>query len=543
MPISPNINDREFQKFDEDTGAVRVTLEGGSASDGAIVDGDDSGIKATVLDLTGSNPLAVAIVDTDGDQIASFGGGVQYTSGDADASPTGTVAMWDDAGTMRAVSAAKPLPVAATIDTSLVSTAAKQDTALTENQGHVMTDDAAFTVGTTKVTPIAGTYKSTRDSVDDNDGGALAMTAKRGLYVTLETPNGDSAMDDTNDALKVVSPTAANFLVTEANSGAIKTSVEIMDDWDESDRAKVNIIAGQAGITAGAGAVAANTPRMTLASDDPAVASLSVIDDWDETDRCKVNLIASQAGVDGGSGAVSAKTQRVILATDDPAVVSLSIMDDWDETDRCKVNLIASQAGITGGAGSVAANTPRVTHASDDPVTVSVQLIDDAIFADDAAFTVGTSKLMAVGFLADETATDSVDEGDIGIGRMTLDRKIHVVSEMESNSMRAGGVAVTPKFVAISASSSGNNTILAAVTSKKIRVLGYVLNANGTVNAKFQSGASGTDLTGLLYLVVNAGAVAPVTDRGWFETASNTLLNLNLSAAIAVGGHLVYIEV
>lgn len=60
--------------------------------------------------------------------------------------------------------------------------------------------------------------------------------------------------------------------------GAALTALQIMDDWDESDRAKVNLIAGQAGISAGAGAVAANTPRTTLASDDPAVALLGTID-------------------------------------------------------------------------------------------------------------------------------------------------------------------------------------------------------------------------------------------------------------------------
>lgn len=42
---------------------------------------------------------------------------------------------------------------------------------------------------------------------------------------------------------------------------------------------------------------------------------------------------------------------------------------------------------------------------------------------DDAAFTPGTNRVTPVGYLADETATDSVDEGDIGAGRITLDRK------------------------------------------------------------------------------------------------------------------------
>lgn len=47
-----------------------------------------------------------------------------------------------------------------------------------------------------------------------------------------------------------------------------------------------------------------------------AATSLAVIDDWDESDRAKVNPIVGQAGVSGGSGTVDASTQRVVLATD-----------------------------------------------------------------------------------------------------------------------------------------------------------------------------------------------------------------------------------
>jgi hypothetical protein len=81
------------------------------------------------------------------------------------------------------------------------------------------------------------------------------------------------------------------------------------------------------------------------------------------------------------------------------------------------------------------------------------------------------------------------------------------------------------------------------VSSKKIRVLAAQLISNGTVNAKWQTGAGGTDLTGLAYLVANAGYVLPFNPSGWFETAATTLLNLNLSAGVAVGGSLVYVEV
>lgn len=102
---------------------------------------------------------------------------------------------------------------------------------------------------------------------------------------------------------------------------------------------------------------------------------------------------------------------------------------------------------------------------------------------------------------------------------------------------------LTPKFAAISASSSGNNTLVAAVTSKKVRVVALALVGAGAVNAKFQSGAGGTDLTGLFYLTYGGGIVLPFNPVGYFETASNTLLNLNLSAATAVGGCLTYVEV
>lgn len=42
---------------------------------------------------------------------------------------------------------------------------------------------------------------------------------------------------------------------------------------------------------------------------------------------------------------------------------------------------------------------------------------------DDAAFTPGTTGVVCIGMQADETATDSVDEGDAGCPRITLDRK------------------------------------------------------------------------------------------------------------------------
>ena len=47
----------------------------------------------------------------------------------------------------------------------------------------------------------------------------------------------------------------------------------------------------------------------------------------------------------------------------------------------------------------------------------------DAEKVDDSAFAVGVDSVNVSGYLADETAPDSVNEGDVGAARMTLDRK------------------------------------------------------------------------------------------------------------------------
>lgn len=72
------------------TFAVQSTNQSGDNVIGRvkITDGTD---VADVLDLTNSNPIAVGIVDGNGDQITSFGGGTQYTEdAAAAANPVGT---------------------------------------------------------------------------------------------------------------------------------------------------------------------------------------------------------------------------------------------------------------------------------------------------------------------------------------------------------------------------------------------------------------------------------------------------------------------
>lgn len=118
-----------------------------------------------------------------------------------------------------------------------------------------------------------------------------------------------------------------------------------------------------------------------------------------------------------------------------------------------------------------------------------------------------------------------------------------IVGELETASMADAGASVTPKFAVIDVASSGDNTLVAAVLSKKIRVLAAFMIAAGSVTVRFESGAGGTAKTGQMNLIASSGFVLPFNPVGWFETASNTLLNLELSGAVSVDGCLVYIEV
>ena len=164
-----------------------------------------------------NDPIPVQLVDKRGKSIMDFsdipafmsgsstGGQAQYTEGDVKTTTVGTMMMWKSGSTVTAVATATPMPVA------IISGAGSGGTA--------MVDDAAFTVATTSFTPTGGTYRATRDSVDSGDGGAFAMTATRALFTAIETPNGDSAMNDTIDAVKVAIYDSAGSQISTFGGG------------------------------------------------------------------------------------------------------------------------------------------------------------------------------------------------------------------------------------------------------------------------------------------------------------------------------------
>lgn len=82
-------------------------------------------------------------------------------------------------------------------------------------------------------------------------------------------------------------------------------------------------------------------------------------------------------------------------------------------------SITVDNSALTELAGAINSSRLDVNIANND--------LNSSTLQDDAAFTPGTSYVTAIGFQADETTPDSVNEGDVGAPRMTLTRKPYAV--------------------------------------------------------------------------------------------------------------------
>lgn len=128
-----------------------------------------------------------------------------------------------------------------------------------------------------------------------------------------------------------------------------------------------------------------------------------------------------------------------------------------DENANSASNVIFIQ--IADDAGNVAGVTAGA-------LDVNGTFVPDTSYVDDGAFVIGTDKVNAQGFLADETATDSVDEGDIGLARMTLTRiQLATIDDGAGNRLTIDGSG----FI----TSNINGTVTVSATDLDIRDLAH----------------------------------------------------------------------
>lgn len=178
--------------------------------------------------------------------------------------------------------------------------------------------------------------------------------------------------------------------------------------------------------------------------------------------------------------------------------------------------------GLDIGAGNAGAETARVSISTDDvnlsAIKTAVEVIDNAISGTEMQVDVVTQP-------ARDNATDTI------------------TASLDSAAIMNDTTALTPKFAAINATTNGDNTIVAAVVGKKVRVLSYSIVADAAVGIAFEDGAGGTELSGQMAFAANGGITVPFSPVGHFETTANTLLNLETDAVANVRGHVCYVEV
>ncbi len=476
--------------------------------------------------------------------------------------------------------------------------------------GATVVDDAAFTPATTKVVMSGFEFDDTApDSVNEGDAGAARMSANRNIYTTLRDAAGNErgANINASNQLEVavgntVTVTAANLdvqsggadLATSAQAAAIQTAVEIIDNAISGSEMQVDVVAAlPAGTNAIGGITGAGTNGQIK---DDAFYGEDVTSGilmthgrlWDgaaydrqpgnSTDGMLVNLGANNdvtvtgvstaanqttvighldgvetllGTIDTDTGNIANSTSSIssniatmsgATVTDDaaftPAVTKVAMVGfEFDDTAPDSVNegdagaarmsanrniyttirdAAGNERGVNVNASNQLAIAGPVTNAGTFAVQVdgnaltALQLIDDTVFTDDAAFTPGTSKVSAIGLQADESSTDSVDEGDVGAPRMTLDRKQIVNVQPHT----AGGLSV------FNATSSDGATALTstaqAIKASAGQVYGwYIYNPNSSAQfVQFYNTASASVTVGttnpLFMLTIPATAAANV---------------------------------
>ncbi len=218
------------------------------------------------------------------------------------------------------------------------------------------------------------------------------------------------------------------------------------------------------------------------------------------TNRVDVNLAASGATVTvDGSGV----TQPV----------SGTVTANLSATDNAVLDAI--QAAVEG---TLTVGSHAVTNAGtfavqvDGSALTALQLIDDPVFADDAAFTIGTSKVNMAGATVDDTSTDTADEGDAVALRATADRRlIGMPYESHANLVDGTGNATgTSNTSVIAAQGAGIRTYVTSI---------QVTNASATDSEVIIK--DGTTEKTRITAPANAGAIIqlPVPLRGSANTA------------------------
>jgi hypothetical protein len=97
-------------------------------------------------------------------------------------------------------------------------------------------------------------------------------------------------------------------------------------------------------------------------------------------------------------------------------------------------------------------------------------------------------------------------------------------------------------YAIIDEAGAGDNEVIAAPAAGfKLLIWGFAFVVAGAVNVRFEGGAGGTALTGVMnFASAGQGMAVPVGRKPIFEIAAATNFNAELSAAVSIDGFVVY---
>lgn len=201
------------------SGTVTANL---GATDNAVLDDIAADTEAIKTSLAGTLT------------VTGGGGGVEYTEGDTDASITGSAIMWEDTGdTLRAVSAAKPLPIS--------------------DAGGAITVDGTVAVTNAGITTIAGAVSGTEMQVDVLTMPTVAVT-QSGAWDEVGINDSGNSITIDNAQLSVVG-TGTEATAMRVTIATDSTGVLSVDDNGGALTVDGTVAVTNADITTIAGAV------------------------------------------------------------------------------------------------------------------------------------------------------------------------------------------------------------------------------------------------------------------------------------------------
>ena len=321
----------------------------------------------------------------------------------------------------------------------------------------------------------------------------------------------DGSVEITGDPVNITGNLSSVSTITNPVPIAYSTGAVIISDGGDSITVDGSLSADLTGeITIGTvtGEVSINDGGNSITVDG----SLTSIDSI--TNPVTVNALSGNFNITGGNVIISDGGSSVTVDG------SVSLLGDSSVTGRVST---VGDVAVTGSLSSVDTITNPV------PIAYSTGLVQVSDGGGSISIDDGGGSITVDGSFVGNLTGDLSGTFDGGIA-------------LRTDTLYNGETPLVPKFAAINATGNGDNTLVAGVPTKKVRVLSLFAIASNDVTGTIQSSTTGA-IAGPLTLSNVYGFVLNYNPNGWFQTATGELLNLNLSSAVQVGGSLSYIEV